>query len=77
VLLVAGNQHVRRDLGVPVHLGLQVKARVVLMQSGDDNTTAGTGTTTSADQPVADRVWQTAPVTAKDHCAEFKAQMGR
>ena len=79
VLLVAGNQHVRRDLGVPAHLGAQVKARVVVMQSGDDSTTAGTSITnnTSADQPVADRVWQTAPVPAKDHCAAFKAQMGR
>ena len=71
VLLVAGNQHVRRDLGVPVHLGAQVKARVVLMQSGDDSTT------TSTDQPLADRVWRTAAVPAKDHCAEFKARMGR
>ena len=77
VLLVAGNQHVRRDLGVPVHLGPQVKARVVLMQSGGDSATAGTGTVPSADRPVADQVWQTAPVPAKDHCAEFKAQMGR
>jgi uncharacterized iron-regulated protein len=81
VLLVAGNQHVRRDLGVPVHLDPQVKARVVLMQSGDDSTTAGTGTPnrtdTSADQPLADQVWQTAAIPAKDHCAEFKAQMGR
>jgi uncharacterized iron-regulated protein len=71
VLLVAGNQHVRRDLGVPVHLGAQVKAQVVLMQSGDDSTTIST------DQPLADRVWRTAPVPAKDHCAEFKARMGR
>lgn len=81
VLLVAGNQHVRRDLGVPVHLSTQLKARVVLMQSGDNSTTAGTGTATrtdaSADQLVADQVWQTAAMPAQDHCAEFKAQMGR
>ena len=77
VLLVAGNEHVRRDLGAPVHLGSQVKARVVLMQSGDDSTTAGTGPDTGADRSVADQVWQTAPVPAKDHCADFKAQMGR
>ena len=77
VLLVAGNQHVRRDLGVPVHLGAQVKARVVLMQSGDDSTTAGTRTDASVNQTVADRIWQTVPVPAKDHCAEFKARMGR
>lgn len=73
VLLVAGNQHVRRDLGVPVHLSAQVQARVVLMQSGGDNTDAGTNT----GQPEADRVWRTTPVPPKDHCAEFKAQMGR
>ena len=80
VLLVAGNQHVRRDLGVPVHLGPQVKARVVLMQSGDDSASAGTGTTTRAvtrTDANADQVWQTAAVPAKDHCAEFKVQMGR
>ncbi len=77
VLLVAGNQHVRRDLGVPVHLDPQVQARVVLMQSGDDSTTAGTGSVTRTDQPIADQVWQTAAIPAKDHCAEFKAQMGR
>lgn len=69
VLLVAGNQHVRRDLGVPVHLGAQVQARVVLMQSGDGNT--------SADKSAADQVWPTARLPERDHCAEFKAQMGR
>lgn len=81
VLLVAGNQHVRRDLGVPVHLSPQVKARVVLMQSGDGNTTAGTAAVdtdnTSADKSAADQVWPTAPVPERDHCAEFKTQMGR
>jgi uncharacterized iron-regulated protein len=77
VLLVAGNQHVRRDLGVPVHLSPQVKARVVLMQSGDGSTPAGRTTDTSADSSAADHIWQTAHVPEKDHCAEFKARMGR
>jgi uncharacterized iron-regulated protein len=76
VLLVAGNQHVRRDLGVPVHLGSQVKVRVVLMQSGDNSVNANASTANS-EQPVADQVWQTAPVPVPDHCAEFKARMGR
>lgn len=73
VLLVAGNQHVRRDLGVPIHLGAKLTTQVVLMQSGDDNATAGT----SKDPLVADRVWQTAPVPPRDHCAQFKTPMGR
>lgn len=77
VLLLAGNQHVRRDLGVPLHLGSQVKARVVVMQSGDNSVTAGAHTDTSADRPATDRVWQTAPVPVQDHCAEFKARMDR
>ncbi len=76
VLLVAGNQHVRRDLGVPLHLGAQVKARVVVMQSGDDSVSANAGTG-NANQPEADRIWHTAPVPVQDHCAEFKARMGR
>lgn len=79
VLLVAGNQHARRDLGVPVHLGPQLQARVVLMQSGPpaDSSSTTAGTSTSADKSAADQVWQTAALPAKDHCAEFKAQMGR
>ena len=72
VLLVAGNQHVRRDLGVPVHLSSQLRSRVVIMRSGDETSAAEPGT----DLPPSDRVWRTASVPIKDHCAELKARLG-
>ncbi|MFM6986548.1 MAG: ChaN family lipoprotein [Hydrogenophaga sp.] len=65
VLLVAGHQHVRRDIGVPAHLPDQPLA-VVVAQAGRASTDAAN----------ADRVWVTSPVSPKDHCAELKAQMG-
>lgn len=67
VLLVAGNQHVRRDLGAPQHLKPGIRSTVVWMASGDRNE----GDTIGA----ADQVWRTEPVPVQDHCAAFKAQM--
>ena len=67
VLLVAGNQHVRRDLGVPQHLKAGIRSTVVLMASGDP----GNGENASA----ADQVWHTAALPDQDHCADFKAQI--
>lgn len=69
VLLVAGNQHVRRDLGVPLHLGPQVASKVVVMASGE--------TGEASDGSAADQVWRTEPVPERDHCADFKAQMNK
>lgn len=66
VLLVAGHQHVRRDIGVPAHLPGQPLA-VVVAQAGR----------TSTDAANADRVWVTPPVPPRDHCAELRKQMGK
>jgi uncharacterized iron-regulated protein len=68
VLLVAGNGHVRRDLGIPLHLGPLSGVRVLMAQAGSP---AMPGTA----QP--DAVWPTPAVPARDHCAELKRQMGR
>ena len=66
VVLVAGNGHVRRDLGVPLHLPSNVDHKVVMAQ-------AGTPTDTSA--PPADTVWPTPALLPRDHCAELRQQM--
>jgi len=66
VLLVAGYQHVRRDIGIPAHLPGQALV-VVVAQAGRSST----------DAAQADRVWVTPPAPAKDHCAELRKQMGR
>jgi uncharacterized iron-regulated protein len=69
VLLIAGNGHVQRDLGVPRHLPAGQSHRVVIALAG--------GAAVSADPAVADRAWITPPLPEKDHCAEVKQQMGR
>jgi len=66
VLLVAGHQHVRRDMGIPAHLPGQALA-VVAAQAG--------GARTEPDQ--ADRVWLTPALPARDHCADLRQQMRR
>ncbi len=66
VLMVAGHQHVRRDIGVPAHLPGQALA-VVVAQAGRSG----------PDTASADRVWITPPVPPQDHCAELKKQMGK
>lgn len=68
VLLIAGNGHVDRALGVPTHLAREVRQKSVTLQplrpSG-----------TEADIPPADAVWLTPAVPPKDHCAELRQQM--
>lgn len=66
VLLVAGHQHVRRDIGIPRHLPGQA-LKVVVAQADQ----------AAPETASADRVWITPPVPSQDHCAELKKQMGR
>lgn len=66
VLLVAGNGHVREDLGVPLHLPASVGHKVVMAQAG---------TPRDASAPPADAVWQTPALPPRDHCAELKQRM--
>lgn len=68
VLLVAGNQHVRRDLGVPQYLRAGLRSTVVLMAAEDSAHAAQASA-------MADRVWRTEPLPRRDHCADFKARM--
>lgn len=64
-VLLAGAFHVRRDLGVPVHL-----------RDLGDTTTNAVLILSEVDKPVsaeqADYVWYTAAVEDKDHCAELR-----
>ena len=68
VVLVAGNGHVREDLGVPLHLPSSVGHKVVMAQAGAPK---------DASAPPADAVWQTPALPPRDHCAELKQQMKR
>lgn len=72
VLLVAGNGHVRRDLGVPRYLPPGLAHRVLMAQAASPD-----GTTPAPASEQADTVWPTPPRPAVDHCAELNKQMGR
>jgi uncharacterized iron-regulated protein len=66
VVLVAGNGHVRSDLGVPLHLPPNVGHKVVMAQAG---------TPADVSAPPADTVWATPALPPRDHCAELRQQM--
>ena len=68
VLLVAGNGHVDRELGVPTHLGRDVTARALVLSPARS---PGDGTAS----PAADAVWHTPPPPPKDYCADLRQQM--
>jgi len=72
VLLVAGNEHVRRDLGVPRFLPAQQAFKVVQSRA-QPNTLEDPVATTSH----ADLLWTSPPQPPRDYCAEMKRQMSR
>ncbi len=65
VVLVAGNGHVRRDLGVPLYLPATLSHRVVMAQAGEAK---------DGGRP-ADAVWLTPALLPRDHCAELHQRM--
>lgn len=81
VLLVAGAEHVRRDLGVPQQMAALAlpwpdgvtAARVVVMRAGSAGRSGADRN--AGDAPaLADAIWETPPVPAHDHCAELREQ---
>lgn len=66
VVLIAGNGHVRRDIGVPHYLSAQAGRTVSIgfLERGRDGSLL-------ADAPY-DEVWFTAPVERPDPCASFR-----
>ena len=67
VVLLTGNGHADRTLGVPQHLRADLKAKSIQLRAGD-----GAGT----DRPGAfDGVWPTPPLPATDYCAGLKAKV--
>jgi uncharacterized iron-regulated protein len=66
VLLLAGEGHVQRELGVPLHLPPTLRVATVQLNAG------GSGQRGSFDSS-----WPTAPAPPKDYCADFKASRSR
>ena len=67
VVLLTGNGHADRTLGVPQHLRSDVNAKSLQLRAGDGATT---------DRPDAfDGVWPTPALPHTDYCAELKTQL--
>ena len=75
VLLVAGNGHVQRGLGVPLHLPPKIKAKVVSARS-EKALPATNNIATTASGHDTDLVWPTAPQPPRDYCAELRRTGG-
>jgi uncharacterized iron-regulated protein len=64
VVLLAGNGHVNRQLGVPQHLPPTLHAKAVHLRAGN-----------ATDKDSAfDSTWPTPPLAEKDYCAGLRAQ---
>lgn len=69
VVLLTGNGHADRLLGVPQHLQADLKAKSIHLRAQDS-----TGSSTDSAEAF-DAVWATPAVAQKDYCAELKEQM--
>jgi uncharacterized iron-regulated protein len=65
VVLLAGNGHVNRQLGVPQHLPSTLHAKAVHLRAGD----------ATEKDAAFDSTWPTPPLAEKDYCAGLKAQL--
>lgn len=74
VLLMAGNHHVQRDLGVPLHLPTGLAHRVVVALARPGEAEAAPSGEPS---PGSDAVWSSPPRAPRDYCGEMKRSMGR
>ena len=84
VILIAGNGHVRADLGVPVYLhapGLPDAAArslsVGFIEVAPDEVRAEPAHELAAEHPGFDYLWLTAPVARDDPCEAFAPRSGR
>jgi uncharacterized iron-regulated protein len=74
VLLVAGNGHVLRGLGVPAHLGENMRSKVLSAQaeSAPEAIKNEAFRLLDGGLQAGDLRWRTPPVPPRDHCAAFR-----
>jgi uncharacterized iron-regulated protein len=65
VVLVAGNEHVRKDIGVPRHLPVALPFKVLQ---------AAPGSASVAPAGMSDVLWRSPPRPEVDHCAALREQ---
>ena len=67
VVLLSGNGHADRKLGVPQHLRANLKAKSIQLRAGDASTSE------SAD--AFDAIWHTPALAETDHCDRLRKQL--
>ena len=72
VLLVAGNGHVQRGLGVPQHLPAGFESKVLSVQARQAQAAMNTEASDTPRRAGADLVWSTPALPPRDHCAAFR-----
>lgn len=72
VLLIAGAGHVRRDLGIPLHLSPRIGSKVAIALSQQSPLASDLIAKSTTDRPVADRFLPTPALPQKDHCAALR-----
>lgn len=75
VLLIAGNQHVERELGVPAHLPQKISVKIISAKAGASPTMTSDGQD-NLRSPGVDIIWPTAALPAKDYCAQIRLTRG-
>lgn len=76
VLLIAGNGHVERELGVPVHLPADLGVKVISAQAAPAPAPANVREGAQHPAPArtsADLIWPTPALPPKDYCAQFRS----
>ena len=68
VLLLTGNGHADRSLGVPQHLAANLKVKVLRLRAGSNTASDGVNS--------FDMVWVTVQLPDKDYCAGLREQFG-
>ena len=72
VLLVAGNGHVQRGLGIPEYLPQNIQSKVVSAQAEQAQAAINSGDSAIQVEAGADQVWPTPPLPPRDPCAELR-----
>ena len=72
VLLVAGNGHVQRGLGIPEYLPRNIKEKVLSAQSQKAQVAIESEAVDRWPESGADQVWPTPPLPPRDPCAELR-----
>lgn len=75
VLLIAGNQHVERELGVPAHLPQKISVKIISAKAGA-SPAMSSDSQGDLNSPGVDIIWPTAALPVRDYCEQIRQIRG-